>query len=60
MAWPDNTAILMTAMGQMLWTFSSVEEAAQVCRDWYDVNNIRVEREETNLKGLDCRASFMD
>lgn len=59
-AWPDNTATLMTAMGQVLWTFPTVEEAAQACRDWYSVNSVRTEYEVTGLRGLDCTASFID
>ena len=33
--WPNKTATLMADNGAVLWTFPSVEEAQQVCRDWY-------------------------
>jgi len=33
--WPNKTATLMADNGTVLWTFPSVEEAQQVCRDWY-------------------------
>jgi len=32
---PNKTATLMADNGAVLWTFPSVEEAQQVCRDWY-------------------------
>ena len=35
--WQDKTATLMADNGAVLWTFPSVEEAQQVCRDWYQV-----------------------
>lgn len=33
--WPNKTATLMADNGAVLWTFSSVDEAQKVCRDWY-------------------------
>jgi len=36
--WPDKTATLMAKNGAVLWTFCSVEEAYNVCRDWYQIN----------------------
>lgn len=36
--WPDKTATLMAKNGAVLWTFPSVGEAQQVCRDWYQVH----------------------
>jgi len=38
--WPDKTATLMADNGAVLWTFPSVEEARQVCRDWYRMQEI--------------------
>ena len=35
--WTDGTATLMAKNGAVLWTFPSVSEAQQVCRDWYQV-----------------------
>lgn len=32
--WPDSTATLMTEHGRVVWTFSSVEEAAE---DGYEI-----------------------
>ena len=33
--WPNKTATLMTDNGQVIWTFSSLAEARNVCRAWY-------------------------
>ena len=33
--WPNKTATILTANGQVIWTFSSVAEARQVCADWH-------------------------
>lgn len=32
--WPNRTATIMTEIGQVVWTFSSVEQARAACRDW--------------------------
>ncbi len=32
--WPNKAATLMTEDGVVLWTFSSIEEASEVWRDW--------------------------
>jgi hypothetical protein len=32
--WPNKTATLMTDNGQVVWTFSSLAEARNVCRAW--------------------------
>lgn len=31
--WPDNTATLMNETGRVVWTFASVEEAADSCHE---------------------------
>lgn len=36
--WPNNTATIMTANGQVLWTFSNVAEARRACREWHSIN----------------------
>lgn len=59
-AWPDNTATLMTEIGQILWTFPSVEEAAQACQEWYDINSVKTDYEDIACEGLDCTASFVE
>ena len=41
--WPDKTATLMVKNGAALWTFCSVEEARQVCRDWYNIHKENVD-----------------
>lgn len=33
--WPNKTASLISASGQLIWTFSSVQEARQACSDWH-------------------------
>lgn len=32
--WPDDTATLMTESGQVIWTFSNMQEAIQGCTEW--------------------------
>jgi hypothetical protein len=32
--WPNKTASIITADGQVIWTFSSRESARQACREW--------------------------
>lgn len=36
--WPNKTATLMSDNGTVLWTFYSVKEAQEVCREWYQVH----------------------
>lgn len=45
--WPNKTATLMADNGAVLWSFSSVEEAQQVCREWYNL-----QAAPTNQEGL--------
>ena len=40
--WPNKTATLMAENGAELWTFLSVAEAENVCRDWYNVQGENV------------------
>jgi len=35
--WSNKTATILTANGQVIWTFSSVAEARQVCADWHGI-----------------------
>ncbi|MGB5715527.1 MAG: hypothetical protein WBN81_00340 [Gammaproteobacteria bacterium] len=35
--WPNKTATILTANGQVIWTFSTVAEARQVCLDWHSI-----------------------
>lgn len=35
--WPDKTATFMTDVDQVLWTFTSLAEARQACRNYYAV-----------------------
>jgi hypothetical protein len=35
--WPNKTATILTANGQVIWTFSSVAEARQVCMEWHSI-----------------------
>jgi hypothetical protein len=32
--WPNKTATLLAENGTVLWTFSNVEEAENVAKDW--------------------------
>ena len=40
--WPDRTASLMTAAGQRLFTFKSIDSAMAACGDWYGINKNRI------------------
>jgi len=44
----------MADNGAVLWTFPSVEEAQQVCRDWYQV---QASGREGNIECLDPMVS---
>ncbi len=35
--WPNQTATIMTDNGQVIWTFSSLEEAHQACNEWHNL-----------------------
>ena len=41
--WSDGHATLMADNGTVLWTFASVEEARNVCRDWYSAHEESLE-----------------
>jgi len=43
--WPNKTATLMTENGQVVWTFGSVREAWQACREWCSANSEHVDCE---------------
>jgi hypothetical protein len=32
--WDNRTATIMTENGQVLWTFSSIQDARLACREW--------------------------
>jgi hypothetical protein len=36
---PNNSATVMTASGQTIWTFSGIGEACQACREWNKLPN---------------------
>lgn len=50
--WPNKTATLMANNGAVLWTFTSVEEAQRVCRDWYNLQAASNEQEGSLLDPL--------
>jgi hypothetical protein len=35
--WPDRSASIISANGQLIWTFSSVQAARQACSDWHNL-----------------------
>ena len=35
--WPNKTATILTANGEVIWTFSSMAEARQACREWHSL-----------------------
>jgi len=36
--WPNKTATLMLENGTVMFTFHSVDDALQTCKDWYNCN----------------------
>ena len=40
--WPDQSACLMTAAGQRLFTFKSVDSALAACGEWYGINKNKI------------------
>ncbi len=44
--WPNDTATLMTEMGQVLFTFSTVEDAKSACHQWEYIQNETMELRE--------------
>jgi len=46
--WRNRTASILTANGQVVWTFSSAAEAEQACRDWRSI---------VRTGGGDCHAA---
>lgn len=47
--WPNKMATLMTEDGVVLWTFSDVEEARRVWRDWCSLQNDKIANQMDNL-----------
>lgn len=41
--WQDGHATLMTETGEVLWTFSSIDEAKRACRDWSNIHRESIE-----------------
>ena len=35
--WPDMTATIISESGQVIWTFSSIEDARQACDEWHNI-----------------------
>lgn len=35
--WANKSASILTANGQVVWTFSTAAEARQACRDWCSI-----------------------
>lgn len=33
--WPNRTASIISANGQLIWTFSTLAEARRACSDWH-------------------------
>lgn len=47
--WPDKSATFMTDTDQVLWTFTSLAEARQACRNYYAV---RIHTDQHSLAGI--------
>ena len=39
MEWPNKSATVMTTNGQVVWTFSNIDEARIACRDWQSISS---------------------
>ncbi|MGD2138182.1 MAG: hypothetical protein PVF08_07990 [Gammaproteobacteria bacterium] len=35
--WPDKTATIISANGQVIWTFSSTVAARRACEEWHNL-----------------------
>ena len=35
--WPNRTATIISDTGQVIWTFSSTDEARRACSDWHQL-----------------------
>ena len=46
--WPNKTATLMSDNGIVLWTFTNVDTALQVCKEWYGFHENRHEEHYDN------------
>jgi hypothetical protein len=44
----DQTAYLINATGDVLWTFPNVESARKTCQDWYATPEVVMEQSPTN------------
>lgn len=51
--WPNKMATLMTEDGVVLWTFSDVEEARQVWKDWCSLQEKKVFHQVDFIKKSD-------
>lgn len=56
--WPNNTVTLMTEMGQVLSTFTTVEDAKSACQQWEDIQNETMEVRELNNQVLAQAVGF--
>lgn len=56
--WPNKTATLMSDNGTVLWTFHTVEEAQEVCREWFQIQegdiSYYLESEDFDPAGTNC------
>jgi hypothetical protein len=37
--WVNRTATIMTENGQVVWTFSSLQDARNACREWHALSD---------------------
>jgi hypothetical protein len=54
--WPNKSATLMAENGTVLWTFHNIEEARNVCREWYKAqeDDINYELHYLDDPGCSC------
>ena len=49
--WPNKTATLITENGQVVWTFGSVEEARETCKQWYSADSEDLQLDDVSDTG---------
>ena len=57
--WPNKTATLMSDSGVVLWTFSSVLEAKQVCQEWSKQHNCYVDDISDSVQDLTASTTYI-
>lgn len=49
--WRNNTASLMLDSGEILWTFSNIDEAEKACQHW--MRSLQINRQRHHLSKME-------